>query len=152
MKNKKFLPSAFVLYLTYFVHGIGCSVLGQAVIKESLAGQWGYSDLAAGIGAVTMVSASLGLGRLITLPFSGPLSDKLGRRPSTIIGIICYAIFFFGIAFLCCSVVAAIYVGLHRCKQHELQYDPDCYGYCDPCCGCLDFVCTTSKIRKNYRW
>ncbi|WP_297237257.1 MFS transporter [uncultured Faecalicoccus sp.] len=114
MKNKKYLPSAFVLYLTYFVHGIGCSVLGQAVIKESLAAQWGYSDLAAGIGAVTMVSASLGLGRLITLPFSGPLSDKLGRRPSTIIGILCYAIFFFGIAFspnMTFAYVAAIFGG-----------------------------------------
>lgn len=98
MKNKKYFPSAFILYLTYFVHGIGCSVLGQSVIKESLASQWAYSDLAAGIGAVTMVSAALGLGRLISLPISGPLSDKFGRKPAILIGIVAYAIFFLGIA------------------------------------------------------
>ena len=34
--NKKYIPSALVLYLNYFLHGVGCSVLGQAVIKESL--------------------------------------------------------------------------------------------------------------------
>ena len=31
--NKKYYPSAFILYLNYFIHGIGCSILGQAVIK-----------------------------------------------------------------------------------------------------------------------
>ena len=45
-----------------------------------------------------LVIAALGLGRLISLPFSGPISDKFGRRLSGIIGVICYAIFFFGIA------------------------------------------------------
>ena len=32
--NKKYLPSALILYLNYFIHGVGCSILGQAVIKE----------------------------------------------------------------------------------------------------------------------
>ena len=31
--NKKYLPSALILYLNYFIHGVGCSILGQAVIK-----------------------------------------------------------------------------------------------------------------------
>ena len=35
--NKKYMPSALILYLNYFIHGIGCSILGQAVIKEALA-------------------------------------------------------------------------------------------------------------------
>ena len=35
--NKKYLPSALILYLNYFIHGVGCSILGQAVIKEALA-------------------------------------------------------------------------------------------------------------------
>ena len=48
---------------------------------------------------VVAVIAALGLGRLISLPFSGPISDKFGRRLSGIIGVICYGIFFFGIAF-----------------------------------------------------
>lgn len=92
--NKKYYPSAFILYLNFFIHGIGCSILGQQVIKEALAMQWGTGD-----DKVTMVAAALGLGRLVTLPFSGPISDKLGRRVSALIGIASYAIFFLGIAF-----------------------------------------------------
>ncbi len=94
--NKKYYPSAFILYLNYFVHGIGCSILGQAVIKESLVEQWGVGI--GSIGQVTMVAAALGLGRLISLPIAGPLSDKMGRKISSLIGIASYAIFFIGVA------------------------------------------------------
>ena len=38
--NKKYLPSALIMYLNYFIHGVGCSILGQAVIKEALAAAW----------------------------------------------------------------------------------------------------------------
>ena len=92
--NKKYLPSALILYLNYFIHGIGCSILGQAVIKESLAASWGVEVM-----AITAISAALGLGRLIALPFAGPLSDKLGRRISTAIGSASYAIYLIGLAF-----------------------------------------------------
>ena len=37
--NKKYLPSALILYLNYFIHGIGCSILSQQVVKELLAEQ-----------------------------------------------------------------------------------------------------------------
>ena len=93
-QEKKLYSSAFILYLNYFIHGIGCSILGQQVIKESLAMQWNSS-----VDSVTMIAAALGLGRLITLPFSGPISDKLGRRICTLIGVASYAIFFIGLAF-----------------------------------------------------
>ena len=86
--NKKYLPSALILYLNYFIHGVGCSILGQAVIKEALAASWGVEAM-----AITAISAALGLGRLIALPFAGPLSDKLGRRISTAIGSGSYAIY-----------------------------------------------------------
>lgn len=91
--NKKYIPSALVLYLNYFLHGVGCSVLGQAVIKESLAASWGVEVM-----AITAISAALGLGRLIALPFAGPLSDKLGRRISVIIGGASYAVYLIGLA------------------------------------------------------
>lgn len=91
--NKKYLPSALVLYLNYFIHGVGCSVLGQAVIKEALATSWGVEVM-----AITAISAALGLGRLIALPFAGPLSDKLGRRISVIIGGGSYAVYLIGLA------------------------------------------------------
>ena len=91
--NKKYLPSALILYLNYFIHGVGCSILGQAVIKEALAAAWGIEAM-----AITAISAALGLGRLIALPFAGPLSDKLGRRISTAIGSCSYAIYLIGLA------------------------------------------------------
>ena len=93
MTNKKYLPSVIVLYLNYFLHGIGCSILGQAVIKDALAGSWGVEAM-----AITAIAAALGLGRLIALPFAGPLSDKLGRRISTAIGGFAYAVYLIGLA------------------------------------------------------
>ena len=50
--NKKYLPSALILYLNYFIHGVGCSILGQAVIKEALAAAWGVEAM-----AITAISA-----------------------------------------------------------------------------------------------
>lgn len=102
--NKKYLPSALILYLNYFIHGIGCSILSQQVVKELLAEQWGTGDVM----GVTAIAAALGLGRLISLPFAGPLSDKLGRRLSVLIGCASYVIFFVGIAFSPNTTVAYV--------------------------------------------
>lgn len=93
MKKKKYLPAALILYLNYFIHGVGCSVLGQSVIKESLAASWGVQAM-----SITAISAALGLGRLIALPFAGPLSDKLGRKISVAIGSASYAVYLIGLA------------------------------------------------------
>ena len=93
MSDKKYLPSAIVLYLNYFLHGIGCSVLGQVAIKEALSASWGVEVM-----AITAISAALGLGRLIALPFAGPLSDKFGRRFSTAVGGFAYAVYLIGLA------------------------------------------------------
>ena len=109
--NKKYIPSAMILYMNYFIHGIGCSILSQQVVKEMLAKQWGMSDVM----GITAIAAALGLGRLISLPFAGPLSDKLGRRISVLIGAASYVIFFVGIAFspnVQIAYVAAILGGI----------------------------------------
>ena len=74
--NKKYLPSALIMYLNYFIHGVGCSVLGQAVIKESLAASWGVDAM-----KITAISAALGL----------------GRRISTAIGSASYAVYLIGL-------------------------------------------------------
>ena len=89
----KYYPAALIMFLNYFVHGVGCSVLGQAVIKEALAASWGVEAM-----SITAISAALGLGRLIALPLAGPLSDKLGRKISTMIGSASYAIYLIGLA------------------------------------------------------
>lgn len=98
--NKKLVITSLALYFTYFIHGIGASILGQ--YKPEFAAAWGAKTLADGtvdVSMVVSVIAALGLGRLISLPFSGPLSDKFGRRISGIIGVLCYVAYFFGIAF-----------------------------------------------------
>ncbi len=101
--NKKYLPAAIIMYLNYFIHGIGASILGQQTVKEVLAARWGTDVM-----AITAIAAALGLGRLISLPFAGPLSDRLGRKLSVIIGCFSYVIFFVGIAIAPTSSVAYI--------------------------------------------
>lgn len=99
MNYKKYYPTALALYFTYFVHGIGASILGQ--YKQNFASAWGAKPLADGsldVSIVLVVIAALGLGRLISLPFSGAISDKFGRRVSGLIGVVCYAVYFIGIA------------------------------------------------------
>lgn len=91
-KKKNYIPTAMALYFTFFIHGIGVSILAQ--YKESLTMAWGTGD----IGSVLQVIAALGLGRLISLPVAGPLSDSYGRRITGLIGILFYSIFFIGIA------------------------------------------------------
>ena len=98
--KKNLVITSIALYFTYFIHGIGASIMGQ--YKPELAAHWGAKTLSDGtmdVSMVVSVIAALGLGRLISLPFSGPLSDKFGRRLSGIIGVICYAAYFMGIAF-----------------------------------------------------
>ena len=98
--KKNLVITSIALYFTYFIHGIGASIMGQ--YKPEFAAHWGAKALSDGtmdVSMVVSVIAALGLGRLISLPFSGPLSDKFGRRLSGIIGVICYTAYFIGIAF-----------------------------------------------------
>ena len=97
--NKMLIFTSLAAYFTYFIHGIGASILG--LYKPEFAAAWGAKTLSDGtldVSMVVSVIAALGLGRLISLPFSGPLSDKYGRRLSGIIGVLCYVAYFFGMA------------------------------------------------------
>ena len=79
--KKNLVITSIALYFTYFIHGIGASIMGQ--YKPELAAHWGAKALSDGtmdVSMVVSVIAALGLGRLISLPFSGPLSDKFGLR------------------------------------------------------------------------
>ena len=99
-RSKKLIITSLALYFTYSIHGIGSSILGQ--YKPEFALAWGAERLGGGSVDVSMVVAAiaaLGLGRLISLPLAGPLSDRFGRKLSGIIGVLCYAAFFLGIAF-----------------------------------------------------
>ena len=87
---KSLYPTAFVLYLSFFVHGFGAAILSQNT--KSCQVLWNTD--AAG---VLYVISALGIGRLITYPFSGAISDKFGRRLTVIIGCLVYIGFFGGI-------------------------------------------------------
>lgn len=100
MNTKRYYPAALALYITFIIHGIGVSILAQ--YKDELAELWGAATLPNGaldVSIVFTVIAALGLGRLITLPISGPVSDKFGRRVSSLIGVGLYVLFFVGIIF-----------------------------------------------------
>lgn len=87
---KSLYPTAFVLYLSFFVHGFGAAILSQNT--KSFQALWNTD--AAG---VLYVISALGIGRLITYPFSGAISDKFGRRLTVITGCLVYIVFFGGI-------------------------------------------------------
>lgn len=98
--SSRYYPTAFALYVTYFVLGIAASIMGQ--YKQNFAAMWGAETLADGtfdVSSVVAVIAAIGLGRLIAFPVAGPLSDRLGRRLSALIGCALYAIFLIGITF-----------------------------------------------------
>ena len=100
MSMKKYYPTAFALYMTYFVLGVAGSIMGQ--YKQELAGLWGAQLLADGtydVSGVLAVIAALGLGRLIAYPFAGPISDRFGRRVPALVGCALYLIFFAAVCY-----------------------------------------------------
>ena len=103
MKNK-YMPTAISLYLNYFIHGMGVIILAQNM--EALAKHWNTTT-----GGVAVVISSLGIGRLIVLLVSGWLSDKFGRKPFVILGVITYLLFFGGIL-LSPSIAVAYFFGI----------------------------------------
>lgn len=94
-------PLCLSMYLNYFVHGIGVLILAQNM--DALASRWGS------IADVAWVISMLGIGRLIVLFVSGKLSDKYGRKPFVLLGMITYIIFFVGILLSPTSIVACVF-------------------------------------------
>ena len=108
MESKKkfniFYITVFCIYINYFIHGIGASILAQNT--NSLQALWNTDNA-----AVLYVISALGIGRFIALPFSGVISDKFGRRPTIIMGMIFY-ILFFGLILVTPNSKVAFFVAL----------------------------------------
>lgn len=100
-QTRSYRPLCLSLYLNYFVHGIGVLILAQNM--DSLAARWGS------LADVMSVIGMLGIGRLIVLFVSGKLSDKYGRKPFVLLGMITYFAFFLGILVSPTTAVACVF-------------------------------------------
>lgn len=100
-QHKSHKPLCLSMYLNYFVHGIGVLILAQNM--DALAQRWGS------IADVAWVISMLGIGRLIVLFVSGKLSDKYGRKPFVLLGMVTYIAFFAGILLSPTSTVACVF-------------------------------------------
>ena len=90
LTKNKYMPTALSMYINYFLHGMGCIILAQNI--DFLMDQLNTNNA-----GVAYVISALGLGRLIVLFISGVLSDKYGRKPFVLLGMITYVIFMGGI-------------------------------------------------------
>ncbi|MGT2910738.1 MFS transporter [Streptococcus cameli] len=90
-KNNKYNFTAFLLWMAYFCHGMQAMTVSQnaALFTE----KWGLDPKTAAADIMAVV-AWTGIGKISFLVFSGPLSDKIGRKPVAVTGLIGYAIMF----------------------------------------------------------
>ncbi|EHJ56480.1 hypothetical protein HMPREF9318_01148 [Streptococcus urinalis FB127-CNA-2] len=86
-KNNKYNLTAFLLWMTYFCHGMQAVFISQNA--SYFATKWHVAAA-----AVFGVIAWTGLGKIIFLTFAGTLSDKVGRKPLIVAGLIGYVIMF----------------------------------------------------------
>ena len=100
-QTRSYRPLCLSLYLNYFVHGIGVLILAQNM--DALAARWGS------LADVMSVIGMLGIGRLIVLFVSCKLSDKYGRKPFVLLGMITYIAFFLGILVSPTTAVACVF-------------------------------------------
>ncbi|MDU5111189.1 MAG: MFS transporter [Clostridium sp.] len=90
LTKNKYMPTALSMYINYFLHGMGCIILAQNI-------DFLIEQLNTNKAGVAYIISALGLGRLIVLFISGVLSDKYGRKPFILLGMITYVIFMGGI-------------------------------------------------------
>ena len=90
LTKNKYMPTALAMYINYFLHGMGAIILAQNI-------DFLIEQLNTNKAGVAYVISALGLGRLIVLFISGVLSDKYGRKPFVLLGMLTYVIFMGGI-------------------------------------------------------
>ena len=104
LTKNRYMPTALAMYINYFLHGMGCIILSQNI-------DFLIEQLNTNKAGVAYVISALGLGRLIVLFISGVLSDKYGRKPFILLGMITYVIFMGGIL-LSTNVTMAFFFAL----------------------------------------
>ncbi|MGT2832005.1 MFS transporter [Streptococcus halotolerans] len=89
-KNKTYLPLVLSLYTNFIFQGIAAIAISQNLTLYQE--RWHAS-----LSQVTLVISAIGIGRILSLPFSGYFSDVFGRKKSVILGILSYIVFFSGL-------------------------------------------------------
>lgn len=92
MKHNKYIPTISSLYVNYAFQGIAAIIVSQNM--SILRSQWGAS-----LSQVTLVLSAVGLGRILSINTAGLISDRMGRKPAVILGIISYIAFFIGLLY-----------------------------------------------------
>ena len=114
-KNNKYNFTAVLLWMAYFAHGIQAILISQNA--KFFAQKWGLisaadlgdaDKLAAATAAVLAVLVWTGWGKLSFLTFSGPLSDRIGRKPVALIGLVGYVIMFAAFLFTSDITIAKV--------------------------------------------
>ncbi|MGT2754605.1 MFS transporter [Streptococcus ovis] len=90
-KNNKYNFTAILLWMAYFCHGMQAITISQnaALFTE----KWDLDPKTAAADILSVV-AWTGIGKISFLVFSGPLSDKIGRKPVAVTGLIGYVLMF----------------------------------------------------------
>ncbi|MFJ6920239.1 MAG: MFS transporter [Lactobacillus crispatus] len=106
-KHKNYVGAAASVYLNYAVVGAATIFISQ--YRDVLAKAWNAS-----VTAISLVMAMVGLGRIITILFAGAISDKIGRRKTLLIALVCDIIFLIGAAYannVWVAGIAALFFG-----------------------------------------
>lgn len=86
MKRSPYLATAGAIYLYFVVYGMAVIVMSQS--SGHLQQQWGATE-----GQVLQAIAGVGIGKIVGPTFAGFLSDRFGRRPSVVTGLLLVAVF-----------------------------------------------------------
>lgn len=90
MSIKEKRITVFSLFFNYILQGMAAIILSQH-LKDLVV------QLQTDAKGVSLVISCIGLGRVLVLYLSGYLSDKMGRKPIIIMGMLSYLVFFSGI-------------------------------------------------------
>lgn len=101
-KKQSHASLATGIYINYAILSIAQIIISQ--YSSSFQIQWN-TDLK----GISTVISMMGIGRLLTILFAGVFSDKYGRKPILLVGMVSNAIFFAGLIFSPNLLVASIF-------------------------------------------
>lgn len=101
-KRSAYTAVAAGIYLAYVMLGMATIVVSQ--YSASFQKLW-HTNVA----GISTVIAMVGIGRLVTILFAGPISDHFGRKPTLLTGLVSMIIFLLGLAFSRNVVMASVF-------------------------------------------